>query len=62
MIVNLVKDLGKLIFKRAKEPTSVLAVLTFANISNPEMLSNAICQAVTGVLAIYSYIKSDKSD
>tara|TARA_R100001163_G_C5067932_1_gene207506 strand:- start:7395 stop:7583 length:189 start_codon:yes stop_codon:yes gene_type:complete len=62
MIINLVKDISKLIFKRAKEPTSVLAVLTFANISNPEMLTNGICQAVTGLLAIYSYIKSDKSD
>ena len=65
MIVNFAKDLLILLGKRVKEPSStnsLLSVLIFMGVSNPELLANGVTQIVAGGFAIWSFFKSDKSN
>ena len=65
MIKNLIWDLGSLILRRVKEPTSVVSIavlLSYFGISDSQAISESIQSILRGVAGLYGILRSDKSE
>ena len=67
MIKNIILDIGSLLLKRVKEPTSAVSIavlLSFAyfGISDSELISESIQSILIGLAGLYGILRSDKSE
>ena len=63
--LEIILSSAKWVTKKIKQPSStasLVAVLAFLGVSEPDILANGITQTIAGVLAIYSVLKDDKSE
>ena len=65
MIKNIIWDLGALILRRVKEPTSVVSIavlLSYFGISDSQAISESIQSILIGLAGLYGILRSDKSE
>jgi len=65
MIKNIILDIGSLLLKRVKEPTSAVSIavlLSYFGISDSELISESIQSILIGIAGLYGILRSDKSE
>tara|TARA_A100001388_G_C28701413_1_gene466387 strand:- start:101 stop:298 length:198 start_codon:yes stop_codon:yes gene_type:complete len=65
MIKNIILDIGSLLLKRVKEPTSAVSIavlLSYFGISDSELISESIQSILIGLAGLYGILRSDKSE
>tara|TARA_R100001086_G_scaffold248935_1_gene187087 strand:+ start:950 stop:1147 length:198 start_codon:yes stop_codon:yes gene_type:complete len=65
MIKNILLDIGSLLLRRVKEPTSAVSIavlLSYFGISDSELISESIQSILIGVAGLYGILRSDKSE